>query len=243
MGLPHACSVGSCVRPECDGPPRRAGSSLVDPQKVKHDRGDPIERWDRGWESRQGSTTFGDCPRPIHTLARTRTHKHAGFAFWLESIAFTTACIHDSGEEKSLKNLKPLLCRSCASWSHPFVVFPRLVLCADDPRIRPWYVAASSGPKDVVIVLDVSGSMSQYGRLDLAKEAAETVINTLCVCLLLSPLLVASTTLIGWPVDDRLADGWASAVAVISVAAVCVRMSHFCEKLFRTLLSALAHGL
>ena len=50
---------------------------------------------------------------------------------------------------------------------------------ADDPRIRPWYVAASSGPKDVVIVLDVSGSMSQYGRLDLAKEAAETVINTL----------------------------------------------------------------
>ena len=50
---------------------------------------------------------------------------------------------------------------------------------ADDPRIRPWYVAASSGPKDVVIVLDVSGSMSQYNRLDLAKEAAETVINTL----------------------------------------------------------------
>lgn len=52
-------------------------------------------------------------------------------------------------------------------------------ICVDDPRIRPWYVAASSGPKDVVIVLDVSGSMSQYGRLDLAKEAAETVINTL----------------------------------------------------------------
>ena len=33
--------------------------------------------------------------------------------------------------------------------------------------------------QNVVIVLDVSGSMSQYGRLDLAKEAAETVINSL----------------------------------------------------------------
>lgn len=23
-----------------------------------------------------------------------------------------------------------------------------------DPRVRPWYVAASSGPKDIVLVLD-----------------------------------------------------------------------------------------
>jgi len=28
-----------------------------------------------------------------------------------------------------------------------------------DPCRRPWFVAASSGPKDVVIILDVSGSM------------------------------------------------------------------------------------
>lgn len=35
---------------------------------------------------------------------------------------------------------------------------------AYDPRIRPWYLAASSGPKDVVIVLDVSGSMNQYAQ-------------------------------------------------------------------------------
>lgn len=48
-----------------------------------------------------------------------------------------------------------------------------------DPRVRPWYVAASSGPKDVIIVLDVSGSMSQYGRLSLMKEAAIRVVNTL----------------------------------------------------------------
>ena len=34
-----------------------------------------------------------------------------------------------------------------------------------DPRIRPWYVGASSGPKDVVLVLDTSGSMTNAGRM------------------------------------------------------------------------------
>ena len=34
-----------------------------------------------------------------------------------------------------------------------------------DPRVRPWYVAASSGPKDVILVLDTSASMDNNGRL------------------------------------------------------------------------------
>ena len=34
-----------------------------------------------------------------------------------------------------------------------------------DPRVRPWYVGASSGPKDVIIVLDTSGSMNSLGRM------------------------------------------------------------------------------
>ncbi|KAL7532149.1 LOW QUALITY PROTEIN: hypothetical protein ACHAXR_006045 [Thalassiosira sp. AJA248-18] len=50
-----------------------------------------------------------------------------------------------------------------------------------DPRHRPWFVAASSGPKDVVLVIDTSGSMNDYGRIDLAKEAAITVVSTLTV--------------------------------------------------------------
>jgi hypothetical protein len=50
-----------------------------------------------------------------------------------------------------------------------------------DPRIRPWYVAASSGPKDVILILDTSGSMGSRGRLDLMKEAAKRVIGTLGV--------------------------------------------------------------
>jgi len=49
-----------------------------------------------------------------------------------------------------------------------------------DPRVRPWYVAGGSGRKNVIMVLDKSGSMD--GRLlGLLKEAAKRVINTLTV--------------------------------------------------------------
>mmetsp|Transcript_6412 Transcript_6412/g.13432 ORF Transcript_6412/g.13432 Transcript_6412/m.13432 type:complete len:665 (-) Transcript_6412:123-2117(-) len=50
-----------------------------------------------------------------------------------------------------------------------------------DPRLRPWYVAASSGPKDVVLVIDTSGSMDDYDRIGLAVQAATTIIETLTV--------------------------------------------------------------
>ena len=47
-----------------------------------------------------------------------------------------------------------------------------------DPRFRPWYAGAASGPKDVVIVIDSSGSMSG-GRIDMAIAAAKKVVDTL----------------------------------------------------------------
>jgi Mg-chelatase subunit ChlD len=50
-----------------------------------------------------------------------------------------------------------------------------------DTRIRPWFVAASSGPKDVVILIDRSGSMAGLNRWNLAINAAKSVINTLTI--------------------------------------------------------------
>jgi len=47
-----------------------------------------------------------------------------------------------------------------------------------DPRIRPWYVAGSSGSKNVIMVLDQSGSMVEP-RMTLLKEAAKRVVDTL----------------------------------------------------------------
>jgi len=51
---------------------------------------------------------------------------------------------------------------------------------AYDPRVRPWYVAGSSGPKNVVMILDVSGSMDGI-RLHFLKQAATRIIDTLTV--------------------------------------------------------------
>jgi uncharacterized protein YegL len=48
-----------------------------------------------------------------------------------------------------------------------------------DPRYRTWYANAASGPKDVVLVLDDSGSMKTNNRIGKMKEAAKWVISTL----------------------------------------------------------------
>ncbi|PVD23318.1 hypothetical protein C0Q70_16586 [Pomacea canaliculata] len=47
-----------------------------------------------------------------------------------------------------------------------------------DPRVRPWYIAATSGPKDVIIVLDCSLSMKGE-KFQIAKAVAKNVIRTL----------------------------------------------------------------
>ena len=51
--------------------------------------------------------------------------------------------------------------------------------CKDyDPRYRPWYVIATSGAKNIILIIDISGSMSG-NRITIAKSAAKSVINTL----------------------------------------------------------------
>jgi hypothetical protein len=48
-----------------------------------------------------------------------------------------------------------------------------------DPRLRPWYTAGAAGPKDVILVIDTSGSMTDLGRMENAKAAAKSVIDGL----------------------------------------------------------------
>jgi uncharacterized protein YegL len=48
-----------------------------------------------------------------------------------------------------------------------------------DPRFRPWYAAAASVPKAVIVIVDTSGSMASEGRMEAAKIATNTVIDTL----------------------------------------------------------------
>ncbi|CAE8603801.1 unnamed protein product [Polarella glacialis] len=48
-----------------------------------------------------------------------------------------------------------------------------------DPRFRPWYAAGATGPKDIVIVVDVSGSMDTANRYQKSQQAAEAILNTL----------------------------------------------------------------
>lgn len=47
-----------------------------------------------------------------------------------------------------------------------------------DPRVRPWYVAATNGPLNVILVLDTSASMVRHNRLARMKEAALSIADT-----------------------------------------------------------------
>jgi len=61
---------------------------------------------------------------------------------------------------------------------------PGIAWCPDtsspyDPRYRPWYVSAVSGPKDLIIVLDTSNSMTKGNRWRQALDASRAVLDTL----------------------------------------------------------------
>ena len=57
-----------------------------------------------------------------------------------------------------------------------FYSWPAIQWCDKeyDPRFRPWYVAAAAGPRDIILVVDMSGSMKAGGspsRRELATDA------------------------------------------------------------------------
>jgi uncharacterized protein YegL len=51
-----------------------------------------------------------------------------------------------------------------------------------DPRKRPWFISGSNGPKNVIFILDTSGSMNQpssWPRMKLLKDAAKAIMDGL----------------------------------------------------------------
>eukprot|EP00961_Rhodomonas_salina_P161280 2171060-Rhodomonas_salina.1 len=51
-----------------------------------------------------------------------------------------------------------------------------------DPRIRPWYRAGSSGPKDVVVLIDISGSMDKRSGSKTRLQLGEALIQAWFCC-------------------------------------------------------------
>jgi von Willebrand factor type A domain len=73
----------------------------------------------------------------------------------------------------------PLNSMFFASHHGPFRIYPARVISDTcgvyDARIRPWYMAGSSGAKNIVLLLDVSGAMN--APLELLKLASQRVVN------------------------------------------------------------------
>jgi hypothetical protein len=82
--------------------------------------------------------------------------------------------------------------------------WPAVEWCSDeyDPRFRPWYSSAASGPKDIVIVIDISGSMATGERIAMAKDAVNAVIDTLTWSDHAALILFDDTTLTYETIDD-----------------------------------------
>ena len=61
--------------------------------------------------------------------------------------------------------------------------YPSITIdCTDyDHRFRPWYIAATTGRKNVFILIDTSSTMStgSPSRIDVAKNAAVAAVDTL----------------------------------------------------------------
>ncbi|CAH1777703.1 unnamed protein product [Owenia fusiformis] len=92
--------------------------------------------------------------------------------------------------KENMKNLPSLKWQYVGTEQGITITYPMAAMgtCSDyDNRFRPWYVeSATPEPKDVVIVIDKSGSMSHtvshsrsMSRLDVAKDAANSVLDTL----------------------------------------------------------------
>ena len=70
-------------------------------------------------------------------------------------------------------------------------------ICSNyDPRERPWYIAASSGPKNVLLILDISGSMRNDNKLNRLKQVCYMILRLQRNSIHLHPLQLCSLFLL-----------------------------------------------
>ena len=69
----------------------------------------------------------------------------------------------------------------CLVFKGDFIQWPAMQWCTStfDPRYRDWYSAAASGPKDIVLIIDVSGSMATGNN---SLSSVHRVHQVLCIC-------------------------------------------------------------
>ena len=101
-----------------------------------------------------------------------------------------TQCIGQALNRQSLREVQKLYSDpnyvayiySATQHDGTLIQWPAVSSCNDgdfDPRFRPWYASTVSGPKNVVAVLDVSGSMNTADRWTKTKIAVDKLLKTL----------------------------------------------------------------
>ncbi len=67
-----------------------------------------------------------------------------------------------------------------ATYNKVYRKYPASPICNFDPTKRPWFQAAATGAKNVLILMDNSGSMMN-SSLSFAKKAAKDIVETLTI--------------------------------------------------------------
>jgi hypothetical protein len=81
---------------------------------------------------------------------------------------------------KAEKEFQIVLNRYTGTYVGVHKTYPGTFSCNYDPRYRPWFVAAATGAKNLIIIIDNSSSMG-IDCLNGAKTAAKSVIDTLTI--------------------------------------------------------------
>eukprot|EP00055_Hartaetosiga_balthica_P000070 m.135582 g.135582 ORF g.135582 m.135582 type:complete len:568 (-) comp10085_c0_seq1:193-1896(-) len=137
------------------------------------------------------ATTYGGCVdnsenrnldfanSVIRSASSTFTDDFRAEACWSQGLTSTFITQNGGTTEAKSSTTKWRYFGAPSGFYRIYPGVPQQTCNSYDPRLRPWYVAATSGPKDIVIVLDRSGSMSTNNKWETATQAVTTIFTTL----------------------------------------------------------------